>query len=167
MISFILRSEENRFKKFKDDLKSSANSITLTEAFNLLLRESGDHDTVRSYNPRFKGSRGGRGSRGRKIIFAQSSRGGGRRGNEFTHSRMNNNATEVVAGANGEISPQATCFGYQLLGYYRDQCPCATRTVFPPCVSDAFSHKDQCSTFQRFGCSSTPVARVTCRTIGI
>ena len=47
VISFILRSDENRFKKLKDDLKSFAkrgrdeHPITLAEAFNFLVRESG------------------------------------------------------------------------------------------------------------------------------
>ena len=117
-IGFILRSDETRFKKLNEELKSSANRgrdeypVTLTEAFNLLVRESGEYDTVRSYNPRFRVPRGGRGGRGRhNFLFAQSGRGGGGRGNEFTYSRMNNNnATEVVAGTNGETFPQVTCF---------------------------------------------------------
>ena len=69
-ISFILGSDENRLKKLKEDLKSPTNSgrdelpVTLTEAFNLLVRESGEYDIVRKYNPRFRGPRGGRGGRG-------------------------------------------------------------------------------------------------------
>ena len=94
-ISFILRSDENRFKKLNDDLKSSANRgrdkypVTLTEAFNLLVRESGEYGTVRIYNPRFRGGhRGGCGGRGRhNFLFAQSGRGRGGRGNESKYSR--------------------------------------------------------------------------------
>ena len=52
-VNFILRSDNNRFKKLNDDLKSSANRgrdeyhVTLTDAFNLLVRESGEYDFVR------------------------------------------------------------------------------------------------------------------------
>jgi len=54
---FILRcdglSEHSRYKKLLKDLKSSANRgrdeypTTLTDAFDLLVRESGEYDTVR------------------------------------------------------------------------------------------------------------------------
>ena len=69
-VSFILRSDNNRFKKLNDDLKRSANRgrneyhVSLMDAFNLLVRDSGEYDTVRNYNPRFRGPRCGRGGRG-------------------------------------------------------------------------------------------------------
>ena len=83
---FILRSdgfsERSRYKKLLDDLKSSANRgrdeypATLTEAFDLLVRESGEHDTARSFNPSWRARRG-RGGRGRgNFLFAQQGRGG-------------------------------------------------------------------------------------------
>ena len=113
VISFILRSDENRFKKLKHYLKSFANrvrdehSITLTEAFNFLVRESGENGTVRNFNPRFRGTRGSRGGRGKQnFLFAQSLRCVSGRGNDFTYSLMNNcNATEVVTGASGKKFP--------------------------------------------------------------
>ena len=52
-ISFILRSDDRRFKKLNDDFKSSANRgkdeypEALTNVFNLLARESGEYDTVK------------------------------------------------------------------------------------------------------------------------
>ena len=55
-VAFILRSDEHRYKKLLDDLKSSANRgrdeypTSLTAAFDLLVRESGEYDSVR---PRF------------------------------------------------------------------------------------------------------------------
>jgi len=55
-VAFILRSDENRYKKLLDDLKSSSNRgreeypTNLTPAFDLLVRESGEYDSVR---PRF------------------------------------------------------------------------------------------------------------------
>ena len=55
-ITFILGSTSNRFKKLCKDLKSAANRgrdeypVTLMEAFNLLVRESGEYDTVRHHH---------------------------------------------------------------------------------------------------------------------
>ena len=51
-ICFILRSDEIRYKRLLEDLKRSANlgrdeyPETLTKAFDLLVRESGEYDTV-------------------------------------------------------------------------------------------------------------------------
>ena len=62
-VCYILRSDTDRYGKLLDDLKSSANRgrdeypVTLTDAFDLLVRESGELDTVQSYR-RFNG-RGG------------------------------------------------------------------------------------------------------------
>lgn len=63
-VCFILRSdgtgERSRYKKLLEDLKSSANRgrdeypITLTDAFDLLVHESGEYDTVRRGNPRYR-----------------------------------------------------------------------------------------------------------------
>ena len=64
---FILRSDVNRYKQLLKDLKRLANlgrdeyPESLTEAFNLLVRESGEYDTVRNrYSNRYRG-RGGQG----------------------------------------------------------------------------------------------------------
>jgi len=52
---FILRSDKGRYKKLLEDLKSSANRgrdeypKTLTDAFDLLVRESGEYDTTNAY----------------------------------------------------------------------------------------------------------------------
>ena len=60
-----------------EDLKRSANlgrdeyPETLTEAFNLLVRESGEYDTVRTTSTRYR-PRGGRGGRGRQIFCLRS-----------------------------------------------------------------------------------------------
>ena len=51
-VCFILRSDEFRYKSLLDDLKISANlgrdeyPTTLTDAFDLSVRESGEYDTV-------------------------------------------------------------------------------------------------------------------------
>ena len=97
-----------------DDLKSSENRgqdeypVTLIDTFNLLVRESGEYDTVRNYNPRFRGTRGGCGSRSwQYFLFTQGDRGGAGCGNDITYSRTNDNDnTEVVAGANRETFPE-------------------------------------------------------------
>ena len=46
--------------------------VTLTEAFDLLVRESGEFDSTQPF--RRQNGRGGRGGRGRNFMFAQ--RGG-------------------------------------------------------------------------------------------
>ena len=51
-VCFLLRSDETRYKTLLDYLKRSSNlgrdeyHVTLTEAFDLLVRESGEYDTV-------------------------------------------------------------------------------------------------------------------------
>ena len=76
---FILHSHEGTYKKLLDDLKRSANlgrdeyPETLTEAFNLLVRESGEYDAVRRpFNSRYGRGRGGRGGRGRMSFCLRS-----------------------------------------------------------------------------------------------
>ena len=70
-----LRSDADRYGNSLEDLKSSANRgsdeypLTLTTAFDLLVRESGKFDTVKS-NRKFNGS-GDCGGRGRNYMFAQ------------------------------------------------------------------------------------------------
>ena len=136
-VCFMLRSDESRYKTLLEGLKRSANlgrdeyPATLTEAFDLLVRESGEYDTVRppQQNNRFRG-RGGRGGRGRtSYLFAQQGRGG--RGNsesECSYSRTNStNSNEVVAGTDGEPHQNVTCFGCQFQGHYRNMCPYVTR----------------------------------------
>ena len=75
-VSFILCSDNYRFKKLNEDLKSATNRgrdeypVTLTEDFDLLVRESGEYDSMTTYNPRHR-SRSGRGGRGRNsFLFA-------------------------------------------------------------------------------------------------
>ena len=71
VVCLIVRSDEGRYKILLDDLKSSVNRgrdeypSTLTDAFDLLVRESGEYDTVRRCAPRFTRGRNGRGGRGR------------------------------------------------------------------------------------------------------
>ena len=99
-------------------MKSAANRgrdeypVTLTEAFDLLVRESGEYDSVSIYNQRHR-SRGGRGGRGRhSFLFAQTGRGGRGSGGKVAYSRMStNNGTEIVAGADGEMFPDTKCYG--------------------------------------------------------
>ena len=133
-ICFIVRSDAERYKVLLQDLKRSANlgrdeyPKTLTEAFDLLVRESGEYDTVRPVSNRYRG-RGGRGGRGRQnFLFAQQGRGG--RGNDnITYSRLNADDTdEIVAGTNGETYPNIVCYGCNFHGHYRTECPYATRT---------------------------------------
>ena len=134
-ICFILRSDELRHKRLLEDLKRSANlgrdeyPETLTDAFDLLVRESGEYDTVRATSNRHRG-RGTRGGRGRQnFLFAQQGRGDS--GNEsYTYSRMNDdNSNEIVAGTNGETFPNIACFGCNFHGHYRNMCPYATRSA--------------------------------------
>ena len=60
VICYILRSDEVYYKKLLDDLTSSANCgrdkylVSLIDAFNFLVRESREYDTVRQPNPRFR-----------------------------------------------------------------------------------------------------------------
>ena len=130
-ICFIVRSDEGRYKKLLDDLKSSANRgrdeypNTLTAAFDLLVRESGEYDTVKRQNNRFYRGRGGRGGRGRdSFMFAQSGRGG-----QGTQTRTNdNNSTEIVPGTDGATYNDVVCFGCGFKGHYRNQCPYAQRS---------------------------------------
>ena len=91
---------------------------SLTEAFDLLVRESGEYDTVRPVSNRYRG-RGGRGGRGRQhFLFAQQGRGG--RGNDnITYSRLNADDTdEIVAGTDGETYPNIVCYGCNFHGHY-------------------------------------------------
>ena len=139
-VCFVLRSDPERYKVLLNDLKRSANlgrdeyPKTLTEAFDLLVRESGEYDTVRPPSNRYRG-RGGRGGRGRyNFLFAQQGRGGrsGRGEHESentTYSRMNTDETdEVVAGTDGDSFPNIGCYGCNFHGHYRTACPYATRT---------------------------------------
>lgn len=128
-ICFILRSYPDRYKVFLQDLKRSANLgcdeylKALTKAFDLLVRESEDYDTVRAASSRYR-SRGGRGGRGRhNFIFSQKGRGG--RGHEnLTFSRTNlDDSDEIVAGMDGETFPKILCFGCNFHGHYRSTCP--------------------------------------------
>ena len=113
---FILRSHVGTYKKLLDDLKRSANlgrdeyPETLTEDFNLLVRESGEYDAVRRpFNPRYGLGRGGRGGRGRSnFLSAQQGRGDGR--NVIFSRTNNNNSTEIITGTDGENHPNTTCF---------------------------------------------------------
>ena len=124
-------------QKLLDDLRSLANRgrddypITLSDAFNLLVRESGEYDSVRKPNPRFRGG-GGRfgGGRGRQsYMFAQ--RGGRGQGEEYTFTRVNeNSSSEVVPGTDGVTHQGITCYGCQFMGHYRNQCPYCTRSGF-------------------------------------
>ena len=67
-VYFILRSNESRYNTLFDGLKRSANlgrekyPATLTEAFNLLVRESGEYGSLCPRNGRYRtrGRHGGR-----------------------------------------------------------------------------------------------------------
>ena len=134
-VCYILRSDTDRYGKLLEDLKSSANRgrdeypVTLTDAFDLLVRESGEFDT-KSYR-RFNG-RGDRGSRGRNYMLAQrGGRGSGGRGsdNDYTFSRMNeNSSSEIVPGSDDLTHQGISCYGCSFLGHYRNQCPYSSRT---------------------------------------
>ena len=108
VVSLISRSDENRFKELNDDLQRSANRgrgeypVTLMNVFNLLARDSGEYDTVRVYNLRFRRPRGGRGGRCRyRFLFVKGGQAGGGCSSEFMYSRVNdNNVTEVFTGKN-------------------------------------------------------------------
>ena len=122
---YILRSDDNRFKRLLEDLKRSANlgrdeyPKTLTEAFNLLMRELGEYDTVRQPYNRFRGRAtcGGRGNPA--FMFAQQ---GGGDINETT--RFNDRATnKIVAGTNSVTHRDISCYRCRFKGYYRNQCP--------------------------------------------
>ena len=136
---FILRcdgfGERSRYKNLLEDLKSSANRgrdeypTTLTAAFDLLVRESGEYDTVRGFNTRYRNNqgRGGGRGRGRGFLFAQQGRGDENNRNERNqYSRRNEDeSNEVVAGADGQTHQDITCFGCQFIGHFRNQCPYA------------------------------------------
>ena len=130
-VCYVLRSDTDRYGKLLDDLKSSANRgrdeypISLTDAFDLLVRESGEFDTTQPY--RRHNSRGGRGGRGRNFMFAQ--RGGRGPDREYTFSRTNGDSSrEVVPGSDSITHQGITCYGCSFLGHYRNQCPYSSLT---------------------------------------
>ena len=99
-----LRSDTYHYIKLLEGLKSSANRgrhehpITLTDAFDLLVRESDECNAAQSYHRH--NSRRGRGSRARKYMFAQ--RGDRGLDHECTFSRTNEDRSrEVVPGTDG------------------------------------------------------------------
>lgn len=162
---FILRSHKGTYKKLLDDLKRSSNlgrdkyPETLTEAFNLLVIESGEYDSVRqTSNHRYGRGRSGRGGRGRSsFLFAQQGRGNER---DVTYTRINdNNSDEIIAGTDGEVHPTVPCFGCKFLGHYRNACPHVARngtvSLHVRCtlankdtfdISDSWLLLDTCST---------------------
>ena len=93
-ICFILRSEQHRLKKLLDNLKSSANHGkdeypgTVTEAFDLLVRESGEYDGLAPSTNRYRGRGGPRGRGRHSYMFAQDGQTG-----TCTYTRTNNNST--------------------------------------------------------------------------
>ena len=107
---------------------------TLTDAFDLLVRESGKYNTVRPMSNRYR-PRGGCGGRGRQnFLFAQQGCGeqgrGGRGNRNITFSRMNvDDSDEIMAGTDGETFPNIPCFGCNFHGYYCSACPYTTRTA--------------------------------------
>ena len=73
---FIIMSNGSTYKKLLDDLKSSSNRgrdeypRALTDVFDLLVKESGQYDTVRPRNIRSETrGRGGRGEEGDPISY--------------------------------------------------------------------------------------------------
>ena len=124
------------YRKILNGSKSSATRgrdeypDMLIDAFKLLVRESGEYDTVCNCNLRYARTYiccGGRGYRGRSSFpFTQQGRGKDR---NVTLSRTNTtNSNEVVPGTDRGNHPNVTCFGCQFVGYYRNTCPYATLT---------------------------------------
>ena len=120
---YVLRSDADRYSKTLEDLKSSANRsrdeyfITLTDAFDLLVRESSEHNYMQSY--RRCSVRGGRVGRVRNFMFAQ--RGGRGSDHENKFSRINEDRSiEVVPSSDGISHQGVTCFGFQFLGNYHN-----------------------------------------------
>ena len=76
-VCFTLGSDQQRYKKLLDDLKSSANCgrdkypETVTDAFDLLVRDSGEYDSVAPPNNRYRGHSGPRGRGCQNIMVAQ------------------------------------------------------------------------------------------------
>ena len=139
-VCYVLRNDADRYSKLLEDLKSSANCgrdeypTTLTDAFDLLVRKSGEYDTTQSYQ-RYSGlgGRGGRGgcgghgSRTRNYMFAQ--RGGRGTDSKYTFSQINeNSSTDIVPGSDGITHQGITCFGCQFLRHYCNQCPYSSRS---------------------------------------
>ena len=134
---FVLRSDPDRCKVLLQDLKRLENlgrdeyPKTLTKAFDLLVRESGECDTVRlpSNRHRVRRGRGGRGHQ--SFIFAQKGHSGrsGYENENSTCSRSSANDTdEIVSGIDGETCPNIACYGCDLHGHYRSACLCTTQT---------------------------------------
>ena len=79
-LCYILKSDEDRFKRLLENFKRSANlrryeyPKTLTEVFNLLVRELGEYDTARQPNNRFRGQGGRGGSGNHTFVFTQQRR---------------------------------------------------------------------------------------------
>ena len=128
---YILRSNEGRYKKLLDDLKSLENCgrdeypETLTNAFNLLVRESGEYDTVKH---QVMGSEGVEVDDMEVVVDTCGGRGLNSN-NEHTFSRVyEDSSTKVVPGIDGATHQGITCYGCQFLGHYHNQCPYCTRS---------------------------------------
>ena len=81
---------------------------TLTEAFNMLVRESGEYDSVRrAYSHRF-----GFGHERGHVSYLPVQLARDDNQNNIMYSRTNsNNSQEIVVGTDGETHPSMTCFG--------------------------------------------------------
>lgn len=118
-ICLILRSDVDRYKRLLEDLKRSVNlgrdkyPESLTEAFDLLVRESGKYNTVLPSGSNIYHGRGRRGGRGRQSFLFNQQCCGGQGTENISYLRTNDySSDEVVAGTDGKTFSNIDRFGY-------------------------------------------------------
>lgn len=125
---FSLRSDPKRYRTLLEDLKRSANlgrdeyPETLTEAFNVVVRESGEYDTIggRQQGSHYRGRSSCRGCSNHNFLFVQ---GGGDR---VEYTRYNDTGSdEIIAGTDNISHSNITCFSCKFIDHYRYVCPYA------------------------------------------
>ena len=114
---FRIRADESRYENLLKDLMKSffrghgEYSTFASDAYELLLRTSrqlGYRRSNRKYNGRFWGNR-----QSNNFILAQK---------KHQRKQHNNDNQNRVAGRNGVVHKEVTCYACRLVGHYAEQC---------------------------------------------
>ena len=123
-VCFTLGSDPQTYKKLLNDLRSLVNRgrdkylETVTDVFDLLVRDSGEYDSIALPTNMYRRRRGPRGRGHQSYMFSQQDG----RGGTCIYTRTNNNSsTKIVAAADGVKHNEITCYGYNFLGHYQNQ----------------------------------------------